>query len=81
MDVYGIAVINHRLGCEGYKTLRLRISQDTGEDAGSLHQVNKISRYTRQINSFTKNRSRINSTTCSFLLLNTCHATTNPSGR
>jgi len=35
MNVYGIAVINHGLGCEGYKTLCLWISQDTGEDAGS----------------------------------------------
>jgi hypothetical protein len=42
MDVYGIAVIDHRLRCAGYKTLRLRILQDTGEDAGNLIALQKI---------------------------------------
>jgi hypothetical protein len=44
MDVYGIAEINHRLRCAGYKTLCLRILQDTGEDAGSSNIEIKKSR-------------------------------------
>jgi hypothetical protein len=73
----------------GLNTLCFRILQDTGEDVGSLHQVKTTGcHYMRQINSFTKNGRRINSTTSSFLLLNlnwaepkAFYATTDPSGR